>query len=239
MKAHSLCILILMIVINSCSVYEDIKFKEDGSVYYELTLKQREGSSSHSQDTISSLPALASTYLKNTSELKRDLDNITPVFIKFEGADIVFYGDFENADSLNSSIKSIYNIMINSIATDESTGSKETLAYASMWLYNAIPVYSWDGTSMKSKGRPSIKSLLKEEELKNYSNDNNPDWSYLIPDNKKNVKYHFPKVVISSSDTTVLLTFDRKTVIKVYDAPYTNPQNTDIELGIEKYIKNQ
>lgn len=129
MKKYILTFFLLPIVIlSSCSVYEDIYFLEDGRVKYNMTIDGGEmmalvgesslkGKNGYPKDSIINFSQIVRDTLDIIpAEIEQDVKNIEPIYMRVQNNDslgilkISVYGDFDNMESFTNAFASMSKI---------------------------------------------------------------------------------------------------------------------------------
>lgn len=228
--------LLPILILSSCSVYEDIHFLEDGRVKYNMTIDASEmmtlvGQSSlksnekdYPQDSIINFSQIVRDTLNNISpEIEQDLKNIEPIYMRIQNNDslgilkISLYGDFENMETFTNAFASMSKI--ENEVKDKGNSSFNKYSIDNLFNRNS---FLWDGTTFKR----IVTASERQEEENSESNDadkklsKNIDESFnrLFSQGKMVVKYHFPKKITNVSNKDATFSMDGKTTILNYSA---------------------
>lgn len=242
----------LIFLMNSCTVYEDMTFHENGKLSYSLQfdMSQLSGFSleptnsmknSHRRDSVVAFVDLFKNNKGETldiSELKEDLENAAPFKIRYttdsdtQTSLMTLFGDFNNTDDFNKSLHSFGNL-ISKVAEKDAPNYQSSIDFKE-WFSN-MPVFTWDRIKMTRSSNPSSK---KNEEESN--SDNDIDFNrfqinsklMMLLGCKMETSYHFPQKVESVSDSTATVSDDGKTISIEYsgDVFTENPEKTNIEI---------
>lgn len=244
-KLSKLIVFISFIIFfSSCSIYEDIYFKDNATVRYEMKVDASEvlammpdlankTNSSIPSDSIISFAEIIREKVDTTNMTdsdKKDLENVSPLFLNIKNKpdeqvlSLLMYGDFDNIDKLNEALISADRLQEKTI--DKASGNSGF----NMDRISNLSSYTWDGKKMS---RTTISNSAE-------SDDENPTaetamMSQLFSQGKLIVKYHFPKKVVKINNPKALLSQDGKSVIIEYPASvYKKPEEKmNIEIVTE------
>lgn len=240
---------VFIFAVTSCSVYEDVYFKKDGTVSYSLefdasalmTMLPVSGSASPiPNDTVISLTQILEEKKDSLQFLREEelaiIENVKPLQMRITNDTIqktLFFnisGDFENAEALNRAFNTLNEISAKS-KTEKNVG--ENLISGNVPDTDFNSNYAWDGKIMKRivvREKPVVDDVSEERSREE------EQMKMLFSNGKMFVRYHFPERVKKVSNTDALFSQDGKTVVLEYpSATYLNPtaKKLDIEIEIE------
>jgi hypothetical protein len=242
---------------SNCAVYEDIYFQKNGEIKYSLSIDASEilkASPSSSDIEFSASTDMLQFSGKNiniaqmmkdslkglelTDDILKDLENIKPLFMKFENdpkkkkLNISVFGDLKNAEAFNNafiSMNRIEEIMKQQKEEEEGTGNN----YAMSEFYTQS-FLSWD----KSVMRRTINNDIEEEEEDNEESEdieeedsvdnimnpanmfsqfmNNDPFAGLLENITITTRYHFQKKIDKVNDPEAVISKDGKTATIEY-----------------------
>lgn len=230
---------LLLCLLSSCSVYEDIYFAENGSIKYELAIDANEliqaipDFSSEANkipaDTVFSFVDMINSYNEKNSEeqdaeKKKDMEYLTPLSFKIhhDPATNNIYGtllgDFENIEKFNKTQEVLHKYYNNERTFTSNQYMKGEVS---------VSTFTWDGKTLKRT--PFVPNDISKDVD---SNDNsNDDMQKMMSMGKFTTRYHFPEKVVNVNNPNALLSLDGKTVSITY--PLSAFQKTSNELDIE------
>lgn len=228
--------IIFSLCFSSCSIYEDIYFKDNQTVRYEMKLDASEvlsmmpdlankADSSIPSDSIISIAEVVKEKIDTTNMTdsdKIDLQNVSSLFLRVENKpeehilSFLLYGDFDNVNKLNEALISVDKLQSK---TKDSSVDNSGL---NLDKISSLSNYLWDGKTMIRTVNVTPNDGVKAE---------NNITSQLFSQGKLVVKYHFTQKVQEISDPNALLSQDGKTVIIEYPASVF--QNPDDKMNIE------
>jgi len=243
---------IIIFFTASCSVYEELYFKEDGQVNYQLTFDSKElmkslpGDSATDmtvKDSILSIADIihANSHVKKTlyPQEKEDLNNISAFVIKKHEDPVkkeytfTIQGEFADTEALNKALYSLNRLI--GYAQDDADSSLSMGKSKLMDQLSNIPQYKWDGISMERYTVASEKIKPEEDneedEIGKIMGVTNPFTSFLMG-GKMMTKYHFPTKVDIIDNPEAMLSQDGKTVIVNYQATIfaESPEEANINI---------
>lgn len=223
--------------LTSCSIYEDVYFKQDGQVRYEMKFDASDmlamipdaasKAGDIPSDSIISIVELLKQKggSKLLEENKEDIENISPLYLEMRNdvqkqiLTITMFGDFANTESLNKALVSINRLQQKA----QQAGMKNS--NIGINKLSNTSTFAWDGKTMK---RSFDASQVTNEER----NSTNDMLSKVFSQGKMVIKYHFPEKVDKANDPNALISQDGQSVIVEYSASkFLNSDNsTDIEI---------
>ncbi|HCO66940.1 MAG TPA: hypothetical protein DIT04_04165 [Dysgonomonas sp.] len=240
---------VFIFAVTSCSVYEDVYFKKDGTVSYSLefdasalmTMLPVSGSASPiPNDTVISLTQILEEKKDSLQFLREEelaiIENVKPLQMRITNDTIqktLFFnisGDFENAEALNRAFNTLNEISAKS-KTEKNVG--ENLISGNVPDTDFNSNYAWDGRIMK---RIVVREKPVVDDVSEESSREEEQMKMLFSNGKMFVRYHFPERVKKVSNTDALFSQDGKTVVLEYpSATYLNPtaEKLNIEIEIE------
>lgn len=245
-----LSIAVLCGILGSCSLYEDIYFKEDGTVAYSMkydasammAMMPTGGDKIYKKDiptdsliSIAEMVEMHKDSLDSLSDEERELlDGILPLRLLVNNDTVSktlftsLLGDFDNVEALNKAFVSLNRISAK--VKSEKEGAQEiTKSNPAVSGMNYSSRYSWDGKSMR---RTIEKCSLEDRDEEVEDTKENKELMMLFSSGKMLVKYHFPRKVKSINNPDAMLSQDGKTVIVEYPSSMYIESSSD-ELAIE------
>jgi len=228
---------LLLILLTSCSVYEDIYFLENGKMKYDMTIDASEmmslvgqsslnSSTSYPKDSIINFSQIVKDTLDNIPpEIEQDLKNIEPIYMRIQNNDslgilkISIYGDFDNMEAFAEAFKSMSKIESQVKSRVNNPANKFSLD--NLFSRNS---FSWDGTSFKRSIILPEKNEAMNEDEDSAGNEESinkvmdESISRLFSQGNMVVKYHFPKKIKSINNENATFSMDGKTAILNYPA---------------------
>lgn len=230
------------LLLTSCSIYEDVYFKQDGQVRYEIKFDASEilAMIPDAADKAGDLPSDSIISVvdllkqkggssKLLIENKEDIENITPLFLEMRNdkanqiLTITMFGDFTNVEALNKALISINKL--------QEKGKKEGMKNSNIGIDRITNTssFTWDGKTMKRK--------LDLSQIVNEAAGNKNDMiSKMFSQGKMTIKYHFPEKIDKANNSDALISQDGKTVIVEYSASkfLKSDNSLDIEITTKK-----
>lgn len=226
---------------TSCSIYEEVTFRDNGAVSYNMSfdlsemlkMMPNEEITPFSGDSIIAISDLIyeKIPIDNLSKEDRvDLENIAPLFLEMKSDSLTktiaisLRGDFDNADALNKAFVSINNIKER--YKDKAKSMEGADLFFSMNIYS----YVWDGKTMQ-------KSFSLQQTAYNGDDMSDEDKKimHFLSGAKMKVKYNFPQKVKEVSNEEAMFSRDGKSVILEYPASVfiQSPETTNIKIVTE------
>ncbi len=163
MKKLTIIIFSLLLLLSSCSVYEDLYLLENGQVKYNMTIDAAEllaiaGTSSfkssnnnYPKDSIMNFSQVIREAADSISSgMEQDIKNIEPLYMRIENNDslgifkISVYGDFDNMDAFTNAFASMSKL-------EKEGKGKKNGSFERFYVNNPFGrnSFSWDGTTFK------------------------------------------------------------------------------------------
>lgn len=253
MKKLTIIIFSFLLLLSSCSVYEDLYFLENGQVKYNMTIDAAEllaiaGTSSlksnnnkFPKDSIMNFSEVVRETMDSIpSDMEQDIKNTEPLYMRVQNDDslgvfkISIYGDFDNIDAFTDAFASMSKIERE--VKEKKRGSFDKFSVNNLFDRNS---FSWDGTTLK---RVVIAPEKIEENAVNEEDENSEtglsmkssidgSMDRLFSQGNMVIKYHFPKKIKRVSNESATFSMDGKTAILNYSAALF--LNADDRLSIE------
>ncbi|SBV92470.1 hypothetical protein [uncultured Dysgonomonas sp.] len=245
----SILFLLITVFFNSCAIYENIYFQEDGSVKYDMSIDASEILSMTSDMNMSmadKIPTDSVIYLSDilkdtlniTDDMKKDMINIAPLAIRMQNdvankkLGISLSGSFKDAEAFNKAFVSMKKLEDKIKSKDEEAQSlSQNLSIDK--LYNLTSL-TWDGSVM-TRTVETNKDIEPENGVDNLLKGNNP-FGMFLEKGKMVVKYHFPKKIEKISNPNAVFSQDGKTAIIEYSGSVFTKPTTEfsVEITTEK-----
>ncbi|NDV77827.1 hypothetical protein [Dysgonomonas sp. 511] len=231
--------LIITIFLASCSVYEDIYLLENNGLKYNMTLDASEMMAMVSQssmpsktklpkDSVISFAQMAKDSLQISDDIKEDLKNIEPLFVRIQNDDetgilkISLFGEFENTDAYSKAFASLGKLSSKAQELKANPSGKFPIE-----RFSAHSQLSWDGKTFKR--------ITKSSGENDDEDDGKIDESMkkMFAQGKLIVKYHMPKKIKKISNQDATLTIDGKTAVVQYSGTQITKPSEVLSIEIE------
>lgn len=252
-KIAFILILGILTSLYGCSIYENMYFEADGKIKYEMVIDAGQLlvampsmsdkiTNELPSDSVITLSQMIKDKYPNWEDLPQDkkemLKDIEPFMLRYKSNvdakqfTVTLYGDFDNADKLNSGFEALSSL---NESIKDSENSSEMDAPKTMGEINFKSRFTWNGTQMKRTFYETSDDKTERGNTENPGNDGDV-MNMLFGNGRYIVRYYFPAKVKNINNPNALFSIDGKTV--TLDMPatsFTKPENNpDIIIELER-----